>query len=250
MGLLDQNLPLNFAHRGASYEAPANTPAAFMLAAELGADGIELDVQLSKDGQLVVIHDFTLDATTDGHGPVADKTLEELRALDAGGWFDPALAQQRIPTLQEVIDLVGARLLLNIELKTRSLRDDGLAAAVVRVVEQNNLQDRVVISSFNPLAIWRARLLNEDIPVGLLYAPDAPLLLRRPWLRYLVPLDAVHPKYTMVDDAYMEWARHKGYRVHTWTVDDPDDMQRLVKSSTDIIITNRPDVLREVLQAA
>ena len=126
MGLLDQDRPLNFAHRGASHEAPANTLAAFLLATELGADGIELDVQLSKDCQVVVIHDYTVDATTDGHGPVAGFTLEELRALDAGSWFDPALAGQRILTLQEVLDVVGDQLLLNIELKTRSLRDDGM----------------------------------------------------------------------------------------------------------------------------
>jgi glycerophosphoryl diester phosphodiesterase len=250
VGLLDQDRPLNFAHRGASYEAPANTLAAFLLAAELGADGIELDVQLSKDGQIVVIHDFTVDATTDGHGPVSEKTLEELQALDAGSWFDPTLARQRVPTLQEVFDAVGDRLLLNIELKTRSLRDDGLAAAVVRAVEENDLQDGVVISSFNPLAVWRTRLLNDQMPVGLLYAPDSPLYLRWPWLRYLVPLDAVHPHFSQVDDRYLGWARQKGYRVHTWTVDDPGDMERLAQGGTDVIITNRPDLLRDVLKAA
>ena len=97
--------PLNFAHRGASYEAPENTLAAFMLAAELGADGIELDVQLSKDGQVAVIHDFTLETTTNGHGPVGAKTLAELQELDAGSRFDPLFAGQQIPTLQEVIDV-------------------------------------------------------------------------------------------------------------------------------------------------
>jgi glycerophosphoryl diester phosphodiesterase len=206
-------------------------------------------VQLSNDGQIVVIHDFAVDATTDGHGPVGDKTLEELQALDAGSWFGAPFEGQRIPTLQEVIDVVGGRLLLNIELKTKSARDDGLVAAVVRAVEQNNLQDRVVLSSFNPLAVWRAKLLNADLPVGLLYAPDAPIFLRRPWLRYVVPLDALHPSHTIVDDAYLGWAKQRGFSVHTWTVDDPGEMQRLVDGGVDIIITNRPDVLRQVLQA-
>ncbi|MCL7453535.1 MAG: glycerophosphodiester phosphodiesterase, partial [Anaerolineae bacterium] len=123
--------PLNFAHRGASHEAPANTLAAFELAAEMGADGIELDVHLSRDGELVVIHDFSLEGTTNGHGRVGDRTLPELKALDAGSWFDPRLAVQRIPTLQEVIDAVAARLLLNIELKSDSWQDHGLAAAAV-----------------------------------------------------------------------------------------------------------------------
>ena len=115
--------PLNFAHRGASHEAPANTLAAFLLAVDLGAEGIELDVHLSKDGHVVVIHDFDVAATTDGQGLVCDKTLAELKDLDAGSWFDPVFAGQRIPTLQEVIDAVGGRLLLNIELKVRV--DDG-----------------------------------------------------------------------------------------------------------------------------
>ena len=137
MELLYPDRPLNFAHRGASYEAPANTLAAFLLACELGADGIELDVHLSSDGEVVVIHDFDVEATTDGQGRVRDKTLAELKALDAGGWFDPTFAGQRIPTLQEVIDAIGHHLLLNVELKTDNLRDDGLPAAVVQILEEN-----------------------------------------------------------------------------------------------------------------
>lgn len=239
--------PLNFAHQGASYEAPANTLAAFLLAAELGADGIELDVQLTRDGEIVVIHDFTLEATTDGQGRVADWTLAELKRLDAGIWFDPALAGQRIPTLQEVVDAVGHKLLLNIELKTAYLRDEGLAAAVVRFLEENHLLDRVVVSSFNPLAVWRVRRLNPWLAVGLLYAPGSPFFLRRPWLRHLMHPDALHPHHTMVDAAYVRWARRKGYRVHTWTVDEEKEMERLVGTGVDLIITNRPRLLRQVL---
>lgn len=239
--------PLNFAHRGASHEAPGNTLAAFLLAADLGADGIELDVQLSRDGELVVIHDFTLDATTDGQGLVADAALAELKRLDAGSWFDPAFAGQRIPTLQEVIDAVGHRLLLNVELKTAHLGDDGLAAAVVRLLEVNHLLDRVVVSSFNPLAVWRVRRLNPWITTGLLYAPKMALPLRRLWMRHLVQPDALHPYYTMVDASYVQWARRRGYRIHTWGVDDPEAMKGLARAGTDLIVTARPDVLRHVL---
>lgn len=130
-----QDRVLNFAHRGASHDAPENTLAAFRLAREMGADGVELDVQASKDGEAVVIHDFTVDATTDGRGPVKDKTLAELKELDAGSWFDaPSInsgrrrfAGERIPTLQEVIDEVGHQLLLAIELKARVFGGAGLA---------------------------------------------------------------------------------------------------------------------------
>jgi glycerophosphoryl diester phosphodiesterase len=241
--------PFNFAHRGASHQAPANTLAAFLLAAELGADGIELDVHLSTDGEAVVVHDFSLDATTDGHGPVRHKTLAELKELDAGSWFNPAFAGQRIPTLQEVIDAVGHRLLLNIELKSKSMSGEGLAVEVVRLVEDNNLVDRVVISSFNPLAVWRAKRLNPRIPVGLLYSPDEPLLLRGSWFRHLVRPDALHPDYTLVDQDYVRWAKGRGYRVHVWTVDEPEDMRQLVQDGVDLIITNRPDLLAHLLAA-
>ncbi|MGD8625420.1 MAG: glycerophosphodiester phosphodiesterase family protein [Anaerolineae bacterium] len=239
--------PLNFAHRGASHEAPANTLAAFLLALEMGADGLELDVQLTRDGQVVVIHDFTLEATTDGQGRVVDKTLAELQELDAGRWFDPDFAGQPIPTLQEVIEAVGQHLLLNIELKTASLRDDGLPAAVVHIVEENHLLERVILSSFNPLALWRVRRLNPWISTGLLYAPDMPIFLRRTWLRPLVQPDALHPHHTLLDADLIRQARQEGYRIHTWTVDDPGEMWQLMRDGIDLIITNRPDLLAQVL---
>ena len=241
--------PLNFAHRGASHEAPANTLAAFLLAVDLGAEGIELDVHLSKDGHLVVIHDFDVSATTDGQGLVRNKTLAELKELDAGSWFDPVFADQRIPTLQEVIDAVGHRLLLNIELKVKGWGDGGLAAKVVQIVEQSGLVDRVILSSFNPLTVWRAKRRNPQIATGLLYAQDMPLFLRKAWLRRLVRPTALHPHYTMVDAHYVWWANKQGYRVNVWTADDPADMRRLMHAGVDIIITNRPDLLREVQQA-
>ncbi len=239
--------PLNFAHRGASSEAPENTLVAFLLAADLGADGIELDVQLSKDGEVVVIHDMTLETTTDGQGPVSERTLAELKELDAGGWFDPVFAGQRIPTLAEVVETIAQRLLLNIELKTVSPRDEGLATQVVRIIENNHLLDRVVVSSFNPLALRRVKQLNPWIPIGLLYTPDAPIFLRRPWFRHLLKLEALHPNHTLVDERFVRWARERHYRVHTWTVDDPGRMWQFVRQGVDVIITNRPDLLRQVL---
>jgi glycerophosphoryl diester phosphodiesterase len=242
--------PLNFAHRGASHQAPANTLAAFQLAAEMGADGLELDVHLSRDGELVVIHDFTLETTTDGQGRVSDWTLPELKQLDAGGWFDARFAGERIPTLQEVIDAVGQRLLLNIELKAAGWQDNGLAAAVVRSVEDNQLLDRVVLSSFNPLTLWRTRRHNPWIATGLLYSPDMPLVLRKAWPRHLIRPSALHPHYPMIDARFMRWAHERGYRVHTWTVDEPEDMWHMVRQGVDLIITNRPDLLGKVLEAA
>jgi glycerophosphoryl diester phosphodiesterase len=240
-------MTLNFAHRGASHEAPANTLAAFTRAAELGADGIELDVQLSRDGKVVVIHNLLVDATTDGKGRVRDKTLAQLKELDAGAWFSPAHAGQRIPTLGQVIDAVGQRLLLNVELKVQGGQDDGLAAACVRVLRERELLERVVVSSFSRLAIRRVRLIEPRLAIGYLYYVD-PLLAKRPWPKGIAQPDALHPHHRLIDECYVRWARERGYRIHTWTVDDPGRMRHLVRLGVDMIITNRPELLAGALQ--
>jgi len=268
---LYQSRALNFAHRGASHDAPENTLAAFRLAREMGADGVELDVQASKDGEAVIIHNFTVDATTDGQGAVKDKTLAELKELDAGSWFDalsvnlrgePAacpepsrsepsghhpFAGQRIPTLQEVIIEVGHQLLLNIELKARVFGSAGLVSEVVRLIEDHNLIHRAIVSSFNPLALRQVKKLNPRINTGPIYFFDLPAHLVRASFTFLADPNALHPEKRLVTREYMAWARERGYRVNAWTVDEPAEMKRLVALGVDGIITNRPDVLREIL---
>ncbi|MCK4316291.1 MAG: glycerophosphodiester phosphodiesterase, partial [Anaerolineae bacterium] len=115
---------------------------------------------------------------------------------------------------------------------------------------RHNLDNRVLLSSFNPLSLRRAKKIAPRIPVGLLYAPWLPLPLRRAWLAPLAPHEARHPEHTLVDAHYMAWARRRGYRVNAWTVDDPDEMRRLIGLGVDGIITNVPDVLRGVLETA
>jgi len=170
MSFIDRERVLNIAHRGASLAAPPNTLAAFEKAIELGADGVELDVHLSADGVPVVIHDFTVDAITDGSGRVAELTLTQLKQLDAGSSFDPAFGGERVPTLEEVLKHIGNRVLLNIELKTTSLCDKGLEQAVITLVEHHGLIERVLLSSFNPFALRRAKRIAPHIPAGLLHA--------------------------------------------------------------------------------
>ena len=242
--------PLNIAHRGASLVAPPNTLAAFRRAAELGADGVELDVHLSADGVPVVIHDFTVDGTTDGSGPVAAMTLAELKQLDAGRRFGAPFAGERIPTLEEVLEAVGGRVLLNIELKSTSPRDTGLERVVIALVERHGLSQRVLLSSFNPISLWRAKRLAPHIAVGLLHAPELPFPLRRGWFGFLFRHEARHPEHTMVNARYKAWAERRGYRVNTWTVDEPSEMRRLIALGVDGIITNAPDVLGGILATA
>ena len=239
--------PLILAHRGACQAAPENTMAAFRLAAEMGADGVEFDVQLCKDGEAVVIHNPRVDETTDGSGEVADFTLAELQELDAGSWFATEFAGERIPALVQVLHELGPRMVLNVELKTWSLLSNDLEAEVVRLVEDTNMVHQVIISSFNPLALWRIRRLNRFISTGLLYAPDQPRYLRDRWLQPLVRPNALHPRWDMLDQADVAAAHRRGLRVNPWTCNDPDTTSRLVSWGVDAIITDQPDLVYDLL---
>ncbi|MCX7838407.1 MAG: glycerophosphodiester phosphodiesterase family protein, partial [Anaerolineae bacterium] len=223
--------PLILAHRGASAYAPENTLAAFNLAFELGADGIELDVSLTRDGIPVVIHDDTVDRTTNGHGAVNQFTLAELQQLDASNRMEKYRGE-KIPTLEEVLRAVGTRGLINIEIKSTGLKTDGVEMAVLAAIE-NTGASRVLISSFNPLALRRMLLLDPRLPRGLLYAPRLPIFLRRAWLRPLVRPAALHPHFSMVTREWVQWAHARGYQVNTWTVDDPEVTRRLIEWGVD-----------------
>jgi len=240
--------PLIFAHRGASAIAPENTLAAFRRAAELGADGVELDAQLSGDGEVVVCHDFRVDKTTSASGRVDAYTAGQLRELDAGSWFAPAFAGEYIPTLREVLAELGDVLLWNIELKSDSRKDRGLERKVASLVREFKLEERVILSSFNPICLWRLHRTAPHLPLGLLYYAEQSLPLRRAWTRYLVSFRAMHPYYTMVDARYMAWAGRHGYDVNVWTVDDPQEGRRLAGLGVRTIITNVPDVMRYALE--
>jgi glycerophosphoryl diester phosphodiesterase len=245
---LNSQQTLNIAHRGASVAAPPNTLAAFEKALELGADGIELDVRLCADGVPVVIHDAAVDATTDGSGQVADMTLAQLKQLDAGSPFDPTFAGERIPTLTEALETVGEQLLLNIELKSSAVLDDRLEQAVVDVIERRLLGERVLLSSFNPLALRRIQKMAPHLATALLHTSAAPASLGFARLIAPKPYAAIHPHHTLVDDRSMRWARQHNYRVHVWTVDDVVEMRRLIGCGVDGIITNVPDLLHGLLQ--
>jgi AmmeMemoRadiSam system protein A len=239
--------PLNFGHRGAPTSAPENTLASFEKARGMGADGVELDVTLSADGQVVVIHDEDVERTTNGRGRVQELTLAQVKALDAGSWFAPQYAGLRIPTLREVMAWAGDDMLLNIELKSITLRSDGLEEAVVALIREQRLEAHVVVSSFNPLAIRRVRQLAPELHSGLLYASGLPVYLRRAWLRPLADPQALHPQLEMVDEAYMRWAKGKGYCVNVWAPATASEMQRLIALGVDMIITDRPGLLADVL---
>jgi glycerophosphoryl diester phosphodiesterase len=239
--------PLSLGHRGASAVAPANTLAAFRLALELGADGFELDVQLTADDELVVIHDYSVDHTTNGFGLVRQKTLAEVKTLDAGVRFAPRFVGERIPTLREVFTMAGKGPFINVEIKTASPRGNGLEPRLIALIREFGLGGRLVVSSFNPFALWRMRRLAPDLKLALLYADDLPGYLRDRWLAFLSRPNALNPKYTLATADHVRWAQVHGYGIYVWTVDDEAEMRRLAALGVTGIISNKPDVLKRVL---
>lgn len=242
--------PLVFAHRGARDVAPENTLAAFQAALEADADGVELDVTCCATGEIVVMHDDTVDRTTNGTGRVADLPFSALRALDAGAWFGPAFAGQRIPTLEEALELCAGRLRVNIEIKRHARRTsggEGIEARIAEMVRTRGLQAQVIISSFDPLILMRMGRAAPELPLGLLYTDKAPPPLVRHASLALLKLDALHPQYNVVDEAYVRRARRRGWRINVWTVNEAQAMQAMIALGVDGIITDHPARLRALL---
>lgn len=204
-------------HRGANLVCPENTLPAFQKAVELGADMIELDVRFTKDEQLVILHDPFLNRTTNGHGLVIDHTLEEIRQLDAGSWFDEAFAGTRVSTLAEVLQTLP-NTLFNIELKTSPVQmSQRLVTKVLEVVTLHGAMDRVMLSSFDHVALHQARTLSASILLGALYSG-------RLWdpfgLAKALKLNLFHPNVEYLDFEFVQAAKERGYGVATWTIRD------------------------------
>lgn len=246
-GLGGLNRPTIFAHRGSSAHAPENTLAAFELAIEHWADGIELDVKLSADGHVMVMHDYTVDRTTDGTGWVNTLTLNELKQLDAGSKHPPQYKRQSVPTLEEVFEAVGGKIFINVELTNYTSPSDDLPDRAVALVEKFGLKDKVMFSSFNIMALMRARHLLPTIPLGYLtHAGEALLVLHSKMIRF-GPLVALNPASFDVTPELLHNAHQARTRVYTYTVDQPDEMKQLFSLGVDGIFTNDPLLARQVL---
>jgi len=230
--------PKIIAHRGASAHAPENTMAAFQLAQEMAADGIELDAMLAKDGEVVVIHDNSLDRTTNSTGLVRDFTLAELQSLDAGGG-------EKIPSLSEVLTHFAGQFLINIELKNYSSIFDSLPLKVADLVKEHNCAQSVLVSSFNPFNLPRFHRRMPEAPVGLLTDKNK----ARHWLWRLFHYDALHPYFSDVDALLVSALHARERQVNVWTVEDPAEICRLAGLGVDSIITNDPQRTRTVLEA-
>jgi glycerophosphoryl diester phosphodiesterase len=235
---------LNIAHRGASALAPENTIAAFERAVELGAGVIELDLHMSQDGELVVIHDDTLDRTTDGRGPVHERSLEELKRLDAGRWFGPAFAGQRIPRLDEVLDRIAGKVPLALEIKAGSTFFPGIEEKVVSALRQHAAIDQAAVASFDHYALRRLKEIEPTIRT-------AALLVGRPVSLSAIAgpakADGLALEASFVTKTEVEACRAAGLQIVVWVVNDPAQMRHFISLGVDGIITDRPDLLRLAL---
>ena len=253
--------PVNFAHRGASERAPENTIEAFRLAVEARAGGLELDVHMTRDGEVVVIHDATVDRTTDGSGTVAGMTLGELRGLDAGYRFSPDGGRThpyrgrgvRIPTLAEVCEEFPTTC-LNIDIKEPQ---PGAEKAILQVIREAGAQERSLVVSQNNAVVRRFRKVSGGrIPTGASRLETATFyilgrlrlerLLRPAYEALQVPTE--HRGIALVTPRFVEAAHSRGARVDVWTINDPGEMRRLLDLGADVIMTDRPEALAGVLE--
>ena len=229
-----------WAHRGASAYAPENTLAAFELAMAMGADGVELDVHLSADGELIVAHDETVDRVSDGSGLIAGMTLMQLKKLNFAARH-PDLPPERVPTLAEVYALLAeSGMTVNVELKTTRFAYPGIEEKCAQLAERAGMRGRVIYSSFNPDSLRRMARVDPGAPLALLTGELPDLMLIRS-----IGAIAAHPHYqSLYRPGAMTQLKEAGLRVHPWTIDDPADMLRLQAMGADALITNRPDLAR------
>ena len=233
-------------HRGASGYAPENTLEAFKLAAEQGADGVELDVQLSRDGGLVVIHDEGLERVSGVSGLVKDYTLAELKALDVSRPIE-GYGCVRIPTLAEVLEeLKPTGMEINIECKTGIFFYPGLEEKMVKLVKEMKMTDRIWCSSFNHRSVLKVKRLCPEMKTGFLISD---VMAGVAGYTKKHGADALHPAlYHMQDEKLVRKCHKKGLKVHVWTVNEPEHMEMVIKAEVDALITNYPDRAIEFLK--
>ena len=231
---------LIFAHRGASVYRPENTIEAFALAIEQGADGFELDVHLTKDGEIIVAHDDRLERVSDGTGHINDYTLEELKRLNFGKLFEgkPCL----VPTLAEVYSLVkSTEHKINVELKCVERIYNELPEKLIALTKEHGMEDRVIYSSFNHYFLQMIKNIDKSVKTGILYD----LAMIDPWVYAVyIGADAIHPHYRIIQALphTVDRCHEKGIMVNVWTADDPQIIDMMLKTRVDAIISNKPDI--------
>lgn len=241
--------PLLFAHRGLSSEAPENTMAAFRLARDYGIPGIELDIHLTKDGKIVVIHDGNTKRTSPGSDTdVENAPYAALSGLDIGSWKDARYGAERVALLADVLEEFAPAMYFDVEIKAATASDRGLEAALASLLSAMGLgADCIAVSSFNPIAIKRFKACSPSIPTGIIYcdSKELPAYLRQGQGRWIGRTDFLKPKYDMVKPLNMALRRGLGGRpVLPWTIDDPAEAARVRGLGCAGVISNKPQLVR------
>ncbi|WP_110928664.1 glycerophosphodiester phosphodiesterase [Bacillus massiliglaciei] len=228
-----------FAHRGSKGTHPENTMAAFKEAERAGADGIEFDVHMSRDGQLVIIHDEKLDRTTFRHGLVKDYDAEELTGMDAGSFFAKEYESERIPLLEEVFEwAVSNKLKMNVEIKTDKIAYEGIEEKIIDLIGKYHLEERIILSSFNHTSLDKARSINPQIERALLFQGLPANIVDV--LKHARE-KGFHPDRKSLTKEIIQNARELGYKVRPWVANKKNDLLLMKQYGVDAVITDYPE---------
>lgn len=230
--------PIVFAHRGANSFAPENSLPAFQHAIDMGCEGIEMDVRLSGSDDIVVFHDRHTFRMTGVRGNVQKIPLSQLRKLR----LEPlGFSPEKIPTLQDVLDLAGKKVLINIDVKKESLGRNGFEEKIVDILKDQGLEDNILISSFNPFVLKKISALNSQLHVGFIFRNRSSMMMLNGH-----PVQSLHARYAILSKRYVENLRERDSKIYAWTVDDKKNMLDLITKKVDGIITNRPELFLDL----
>jgi glycerophosphoryl diester phosphodiesterase len=247
--------PIVVAHRGASGYAPENTMAAIKKAITMGVDMIEIDVQLSKDKEVVLMHDLTVDRTTNGKGKVRDLYLEEIKKLDAGKWFSSEFSGEKVPTLEEVIQAINGQCKLLIEVKRVKSKKLEIENKIVQLINKYNAYNWCIVQSFETQVIKNIQELDKSIECHKLVTMNISVLplhidsrIKTGTIYKYKTVQSINPYFKMLNKRKVNKIHSRGQKIITWTVNEPEDMKRMIEMGVDGIITNYPDRLIQLLK--
>lgn len=245
-------MPLVLAHRGANKVAPQNTIPAFAKALEFNADGIETDVHLSKDGEIVVCHNYTVDETSNGSGLIDELTLAQLKAMDFGSYFNKDFTGVSLPTLSELLDVVRKMKLINVEIKPPKKNND-LVKKVVETINEYGIIENSIVSCFDPECVRLVKEIDSNVKTALLYENDelGNEIMTFGVAKYCKQLnvDAAHPHRKLITHKEVVELHNLGMAVNPWTVNLEEEIIRLTEWGCDALISDVPDYCRKVLES-
>ncbi len=232
------NYPIVFAHRGAHTFAPENSIPAFEKAIELGCDGIELDVRLATSGEIFVFHDRNTFRMTSFHSSVSRLDYSTLKGMRL---FEPLKQEAKIPLLEEVLDLAGKKVLINLDVKKEIFSKNALEEKLLNILKDFGLRENIIISSFNPWVLKKIALLDPDFHLGFIFHNRSSMMVLNGQ-----PVRSLHARYRILSNRYIRKLYQRSGKIYAWTVDKREEMIELIEKGIDGIITNKPEIFMEL----